>query len=77
VAAALATKITTAEAKAVTQIVRYADDFIVGWVARGFASVVATLDDDCERGDQATFARSRRIAQPRSGKSAADSRPVC
>jgi hypothetical protein len=40
-------------------------------------SVAATLDDDCERGDRATSARSRRIAKPRSGKPTADSRPVC
>src|ERR1700757_3744822 len=39
--------------------------------------VVATLDDDCERGGWATSARSRRIAQPCSGQSAADSPPVC
>jgi hypothetical protein len=35
------------------------------------------LHIDCERGDRATSARSRRLAQPRSGQSAADSRPVC
>ena len=29
------------------------------------------------QGDPATSARSRRLAQPRSGQSAADSRPVC
>jgi hypothetical protein len=40
-------------------------------------TIVATLDDDCERGGRTTSARSRRIAQPRSGQSAADSRPVC
>ena len=35
------------------------------------------LHIDCERGDRATSARSRRLAPPRSGQSAADSRPVC
>ena len=56
---------------------RYRSDELQGSHVVHHSKFEQPMSHDCERGDRATSARSRRIAQSRSGQSAADSRPVC